>query len=427
MRTWVVAIVVAVMVTGCSTRLESFACTDDASCGVGGKCEPSFSLCSFANDAKCGPGGRTFGDLGGPNSGQCVGSTPLPDGGTPDGSTVDARLCFGDAPFAVCLAAPPQGPLMLTTSINTDTSNLCVATTSGGTGACVVAGTTITVNSEGPTFRATGSKPLVLVASSSITVMNLLDVSSHHTANPITTPEAGAGADFNGCPAPTAMPSLGGGGAGGSFNGAGGSGVASARASSSGGAPGAAIATVTALRGGCPGQDGEGAPNDLGKAGHGGGGVLLVAGNSINLMAGINAAGEGGRGGLQNTAGGGGGGAGGMIVLNAHTVTNSAILLANGGGGGEGSGENTIGGDGSDPATIAITTPAPGGALLANGGDGGVGSAVAAGGPGSPGAVGTNVGGKLGGGGAGGGGAGIILVPGGVTPGGMISPTATTF
>jgi hypothetical protein len=84
----------------------------------------------------------------------------------------------------------------LITTINTDTSSLCVATTSGGTGSCVLAGTTITVTSEGPTFRATGSKPLVLVASDSITVMTILDVSSHHTAIPTTNPEAGAGADF---------------------------------------------------------------------------------------------------------------------------------------------------------------------------------------------------------------------------------------
>jgi hypothetical protein len=423
MRTWVVAIVAAVMVTGCSPRQESFTCSDSASCGAGGTCEPGLNLCSFPNSG-C-TSGRAYGDLGGSNSGQCVGGgQPQPDGGIPDGPMADARLCFGDAPFTVCLAAAPTAPLTLTTAINTDTSNLCVATTSGGMGFCVVAGTTITVQSEGPTVRATGSKPLVLVASNSITVMSPLDVSSHHTTNPAANPETGAGADFTGCPAPATNPANGGGGAGGSFNGVGGSGAAAARANSAGGAPGVAIATVTALRGGCPGQDGEGAPADLGKGGHGGGAVLLIAGNSINVMAEINASGEGGRTGNRNTSGGGGAGAGGMIVLDAHTVTNSALLLANGGGGGEGSGENGAGADGSDPTTA---TAATGGSAIANGGDGGAGSAgiaTSTGGPGLPGTVVTNL---NGGGGAGGGGAGIILVPTGVTLGGTLSPLATIF
>jgi hypothetical protein len=287
-------------------------------------------------------------------------------------------------------------------------------------GFCVVAGTTITVQSEGPTVRATGSKPLVLVASNSITVMSPLDVSSHHTTNPAANPETGAGADFTGCPAPATNPANGGGGAGGSFNGVGGSGAAAARANSAGGAPGVAIATVTALRGGCPGQDGEGAPADLGKGGHGGGAVLLIAGNSINVMAEINASGEGGRTGNRNTSGGGGAGAGGMIVLDAHTVTNSALLLANGGGGGEGSGRTAL-------ARMARTRRQPPRRLAAprlDGGAGSAGIAAGAGGSGLPGAVVMNL---FGGGGAGGGGAGIILVPTGVTLGGTLSPLVTTF
>ncbi len=421
MRTWVVAIVAAVMVTGCGQRQDSFACTDDAACGPNGTCEPGFNLCSFTNPS-C-PSGRAFGELGGIYSNQCVGSQPPPDAHPSDGSTADARLCFGDAPFTVCLAAAPSAPMTLTSSINTDTSSLCVATTSGGMGFCVVAGTTITVTSEGPTFRATGSKPLVLVASDSITVKSPLDASSHHTSNPTSNPEIGAGADSSDCPVLTTKPANGGGGAGGSFNGPGGGGSPAARTGSLGGAPGAGIAPITALRGGCPGQDGEGGTSDFGKGGHSGGAVLLIAGNTINVMAEINASGEGGQGGVQNTAGGGGGGAGGMIVLDAHTVTNSSVVLANGGGGGEGSSEGAAGGDGIDSST---TTPAPGGSMLPNGGDGGAGSAGIAT-AGSPGLAGTIVNMLHGGGGAGGGGAGIILAPSGVTLGGMLSPPATTF
>lgn len=163
------------------------------------------------------------------------------DGGTAaiDMALPDARACFGDAPFTVCLASAPSGPLTLTMAINTDTSNLCVATTSGGAGYCVLAGTTITVDSDGLTLRAMGSRPLVLVASDSITVKTSLDVSSHHTTNPSANPETGAGADFGGCPAPATNPANGGGGAGGSFNGPGGTGAAAARGGSLGGSPGA--------------------------------------------------------------------------------------------------------------------------------------------------------------------------------------------
>jgi hypothetical protein len=132
-----------------------------------------------------------------------------------------------------------------TSPFNTDTSSTCVATTSSAAGYCVLAGTTITVDcAEGPTLRATGSKPLVLVASDSIPVKTILDVSSHHTTNPTLNPETGAGANFSGCAAPVANPGNGGGGAGGSFNGAGGSGAASARGGSSGGSSMQQVATA---------------------------------------------------------------------------------------------------------------------------------------------------------------------------------------
>src|SRR5579872_777126 len=110
MATRVVAILAAVVVTGCSPRASSFMCTDDASCGAGGKCEPTFNLCSFPNEAQCGPGGRSFGDLGGSNSDQCVGGQPpIADAG-PD-APPDARVCFGTAPFTFCFAAPPAGTI----------------------------------------------------------------------------------------------------------------------------------------------------------------------------------------------------------------------------------------------------------------------------------------------------------------------------
>lgn len=414
MRTWVVAIVAAVvvMVAGCGQRQDSFPCTDDASCGVGGKCEPGFNLCSFSNDAKCGPGGRSFGDLGGANSGQCVGSTPLPDGGMAD-APPDARLfCYGNSPFTICLAAAPTQPLMTSDlpTIDTTNSTRCIATVTGGSNYCVIAATTINVDNE---LRATGTKPLVLLASDMITMGARVDVGSHRGA----TPEAGAGAPTS-CAGGT-PPANGGGGAGGSMIGLGGTGGNGNNGAGAGGtpAPGAGLpGNIAALRGGCPGQDGQGGNKGIG--GNGGGTVLLIAVNKILLAGGgVNAAGEGGTAATDNSSGGGGGGAGGMIVFDAPMIMGTGLILASGGGGGEGAGTNTPGNSGLDPSTIAAA--AGGAGRTANGGDGGDGSINAVGAPGLPGMAGTA------GGGGGGGGAGLVKAPAGVNLGGQVSPPAT--
>ena len=126
-------------------------------------------------------------------------------------------LCAGT--FAsVCVPALPATPLDLNTSINTDTSPLCMvgATPSD---ACVVAGTSITIVGGHHVF-ATGMKPLVLWSSSTITVAGMIDVGSHTSG----TPQAvGAGGDASACVAGTAATKggSGGGGYGGSFGGKG--------------------------------------------------------------------------------------------------------------------------------------------------------------------------------------------------------------
>ena len=412
MGTWLAAIVAVLTVTGCKYGAESFTCTGNASCGAAGTCQPN-NLCSFP-DATC-PSGQRYGDIAGTMSGDCVGELPI-DASIDMSVPLDMRVCFGNA-FPICLMTAPTTQLTLTTTtpINTDTAS-CAATTSGATGYCVLTGTKISVEGAG-NLRATGNKPLVLLAVDTITALAGIDVGSHRGVNP----ETGAGSDPAACTAMAGTnPNNGGGGAGGSFAGQGGAGAASANGGSSGGMPGP-VATITALRGGCPGHDGEG--SSRGSGGHGGGALLLIAGNSITIGGDINAAGEGGRAGQQNTSGGGGGGSGGMIVLDAPSVTSTSLLLANGGGGGEGSGEQTAGGNGGDPITIVA---ALGGTGLANGGDGGVGSATAAAGPGGPGAVGTIVNPNLhGGGGAGGGGAGLIKAPTGASLGTMVSPATT--
>ncbi|HMG24521.1 MAG TPA: hypothetical protein VK607_24460, partial [Kofleriaceae bacterium] len=92
--------------------------------------------------------------------GSCESSGGSDDGagsGT-GGAGSDAAVCFGTAPFRVCLAAAPTQPLSISqrtidTDDTADPSN-CAPTVSGSFG-CVLAGTTITVEA---TLRAFGSR-----------------------------------------------------------------------------------------------------------------------------------------------------------------------------------------------------------------------------------------------------------------------------
>jgi hypothetical protein len=336
----------------------------------------------------------------------------------------DTLACYGTSIVRVCFAAPPTQPLMITNAtgvIDTTNSAMCATTVSGADNYCVLAGTTITVDA---TLRATGTKPLVLIASDSITVTQLIDVGSHQTTKD--TPEfIGAGADPVACMVTTGTPAgTRGGGAGGSFAGKGGNGGAGAL----GGPGGQAVSgttTITELRGGCPGQAGNGGA--AGRGGHGGGAVYLIAGNRIDIAGpGINAAGEGGATGAPSegaSSGAGGGGSGGMIGFDAPAITCTSLLLANSGGGGEGSGEGGPGVSGKDPSTTAAAAGGGGGTTI--GGNGGTGSAGPAAGPGSGGNNGAASNGNNGAGGAGGGGAGLIKAPATANLGTNVSPAAT--
>jgi hypothetical protein len=371
----------------------------------------------------CGPGGQCPDGL--TCRGQVCESGSAPDAsidasvdGDPDDpdAAPDAGFCFGS--FArICLQSMPSAPLVIntTTTIDTGNSPLCAAM-AGGPDVCVLAATTTAIEA---TLRATGPKPLVLLASDTvtITVTGSIDVASHRGA----TPETGAGADFGGCPAGVA-PGLRAGGAGGSFMGPGGNGGVGGNGGN-GGVRGPAIAgPLTELRGGCPGQDGDG--TNRGSRGHGGGAVLLIAGNAIAHAGAVTAAGEGGGAGTIDSSGAGGGGAGGMIVLDAATITGSGLLLANGGGGGEGSGQSSPGQLGADPTGTGAASGGQAGSI--HGGDGGNGSAGPAGGGGDDGENGSP-GTQPGGGGGGGGGAGIIRARTGQDLGPSVSPVPTAF
>lgn len=334
-------------------------------------------------------------------------------------NAVDARLCFGTF-LNICLEAVPSQPLRISdpTTISTDYATLCTAVTSSGN-YCVIAATTISIEEA---LRAIGTRPLVLIATDAIVITSsprgLVDVGSHREA----AGEIGAGADPEACAVgamPGAASGTGGGGAGGSFMGPGGAGGTSSNGTL-GGTAGATMVAVNELRGGCSGQDGGGMSN-AGAKGHGGGAVLLIAGNTIDVQGAINAAGEGGHGASTSASGGGGGGSGGMIVLDAPRITNSGLILASGAGGGGGAGESESGGSGSDPDT---TLPAGGGSGQSNGGNGGLGSRRTTDSEGRRGGDGGTNGGP-GGGGGGGGGAGLVKAPIHATLGPNVSPPPT--
>lgn len=343
---------------------------------------------------------------------------PEPEGGdmSPGGSDAavdgaqsagnDVPVCVGASPFSICLARAPRDPLRPAGPlvIDTSTSPMCAEVTSGGDN-CVVAATVIELSSS---LTAVGTRPLVLLALDSMTLLSQIDVGSHQGI-PV---RIGAGADSTECMS-AAVPQHLAGGAGGSFVGIGGRGGISNADGSVGGAAGATVTGVTRLRGGCPGQSGDGP--QPGSGGHGGGAALVIAGKAVVFgpLASINASGTGGGGGgsvgggeLSLGSGGGGGGSGGMIVIDAPLVmaAPTTTLIANGGGGGEGS-DASAGSAGADPSQLAA---ALGGGGSSGAGDGGSGSAGSAAGPGRPG---RTSGALFGGGGGGGGGAGLIKLP----------------
>jgi hypothetical protein len=393
----------------------AFTCAMDTQCGAGGRCMAG--LCAFA-DEHCASGFR-YGELAGGQSNQCTaGATP--DGGIDDapplddGPAIDAppgHVCYGTGPGMVCFAQPPTGTQTIATAIDTDGA-MCSTAVDGTPPGCVIAADSIQITG---TVAVTGSKPLVLVAVTTLDVQGALDASSHRTP----AAQVGAAADFAGCDAGTA-PGTHGGGAGGSFGGAGGNGGNDNNGMHAGTA-GAAMTTLTALRGGCPGQPGNAGNGTGGTAGHGGGALYLIAGTAITIEGSVNASGQTGTGGATGGAGGGGGGAGGLVALDAPVVTNTGEIFANGGGGAEGAGQNSTGNTATDPTAAT----APGGAGATNaGGNGGAGAAGAtAAAPGDQ--AGTSAGAVSGGGGGGGGGAGLIELYQATSLGGTVSPPSS--
>ncbi|HEY1817852.1 MAG TPA: hypothetical protein VGG74_36170 [Kofleriaceae bacterium] len=321
-----------------------------------------------------------------------AGSNNVIDGRGRDGANADAQLCFGDATVNVCFAQPLDGMIHFAamTSINTDSSPMC-GTVMVGPDACILSAGTITLDSTA-TVTATGSRALVLVGGTTVSIAGTLDAGSYANG------PAGAAADPGTC-VPAADATGAGGGAGGSFGSVGGNG-----GNDSGGTGGANAASYASLslRGGCPGSSGAGP--GAGNGGHGGGAIWILAGTAIDVGGSIFAPGAGGDNGGLGPSGGCGGGAGGLVGLDAPTVKITGQVDANGGGGAGGGGNVNEGADGGDSMSAifaAAGTPgSPDGG--GPGGSGSVGMTI-----GQPGAQATT---SNGGGGGGGGGAGYVKI-----------------
>ena len=338
---------------------------------------------------------------------------PRPPDVPDDGS--DAAGCYGSF-VRICFSTPPTTLVALTenTDIDTDASPICDQQNDQMTHYCVVAGAGFTSTKK---ISAHGSKPLVLLSTTTMVLAGEIDVSSNHNGSQ----PRGAGANpllcTNTIPATGAS-----GGFGGSFGGKGGDGEQTD--GTRGTAAPALLSFPAVLRGGCPG--GAGSPTGTGGAGGSGGGAVALIAAELRLDGRINASGAGGRGGPASKSGGGGGGSGGMIVLDTPSIVLGAngLLFANGGGGGQGGAG--IGGNGPGPGDDGSESTGP--QISASGGlngnrDGGYG------GPGSAGSArttGANADGNVtgnGGGGAGGGAAGFIRAHG--LTGAIVAPPSS--
>lgn len=366
------------------------ACPDDMSCGADNLCHAPGDTCGGA----------------------------MPDALSSDAPSRDgsaSSVCFGSNGYVrVCFNSVPSGDVPLTGSINTSNPTGCLVATNtvDQQEVCVVAASTIEVPSG--TVSASGSRPLVLVATSTISVGDNTELSVASTGG-----EHGPGANL-GCT--MSLLQAGGGGPGGSHGG---------NHGGSGGPPysGSYVASIpggSGFAGGCDGTAGDSG----GAGGFGGGAVFLIASQKIGVFGTIDASGTGGHGGpngsATNGAGGGGGGAGGLIGLDAPMIEMSGTtkLLALGGGGGGGACAGTSASPGLSPTTTSCN-PAAGGA-----GNTGGATAGGAGGSGAgnmPPGAGQPPTAQACGGGGGGGGRGVIVLSQSMTGTGLTCGSVITL
>jgi hypothetical protein len=242
---------------------------------------------------------------------------------------------------------------------------------------------------EAVQIRVTGSRPLVVIAATTINVTGMLDAGARRAVpgaggGPHDQPHTGRGvpgANDGGAGNSGGVGDSGGSGGGHGTVGAGGGGgggpIGDPKITIAGPAGGAAHGTpeLAVLRGG--GAGGVGSPCMTEPGGSGGGAIQLSAFEMITVDGTIHVGGGGGGRGYRcpTTGGsGGGGGAGGAIFLEANAITLGGTLAANGGGGGSGADSpNSL--DGIFGADGAASASAASGAAQVNGGIGGAGGA----------------------------------------------------
>ncbi|HEY1547967.1 MAG TPA: hypothetical protein VGG28_09105 [Kofleriaceae bacterium] len=290
------------------------------------------------------------------------------------------------------------------TAVTVDGQSATALTGLGSIDLAFIVATSFTLGS-GATIAASGSNPLVILASGPIEIDGVLSISapvigvSPCMIGPAGFPDPGKG---------------GGGGTGGAYQGGGAGGGASANGELT--ASSAGVTSVYFPYPGCTGGPGAGGGTTQAMPG---GGIYLVSLASITIAStgGIDAGGSGGPVEVTALAGGAGGASGGTIMLETPTINNLGTIAANGGGGAGGEPENLSATPGQNGRLSA--SAASGGTGMAGMGDGGDGAADV--GPvigGS--AVGSNVGA-----GGGGGGVGYILVHSGSPITGTTSPAVT--
>ncbi|MDQ3365555.1 MAG: hypothetical protein M3680_09015, partial [Myxococcota bacterium] len=113
----------------------------------------------------------------GPGDG-AIDDGPPHDGAIDTPTLPDARACFGAGLGMTCLSAAPTSPLVLPDAVfDTGGAGCTEVVTVGGIQHCVMAGTTVGV-AAATTFRATGARPLIVIASTVLTISGTLSVSS---------------------------------------------------------------------------------------------------------------------------------------------------------------------------------------------------------------------------------------------------------
>ena len=330
--------------------------------------------------------------------------------------------------FDLCTQPSPTTDLVISDArtLNTDIDARCrTYAQAGGSAVCLIYVSAVTIAMTG-SLTVTGSRPLAIASTSTLTIAGAIDVSRH--VSQVGPAVDNAASAFAMVPEPD--PGGGGGAAGATFTLLGGDGGVGDSDNSLGqddtalpGTHGPSTPITTVLRGGCRGQDGgaeEAGGGAGGTGGHSGGALYLYAAQRLEIPGSVLATGARGEGG-ESQAGGGGGGSGGLVVIESQLITITGQLSANGGGGGQCGGRvgaNDVTGQPGSDGAFGLT-PAPGGfgansnnVRFSRGGAGGAGSTAAAAGTSS-----------IVGGGGGGGAAGTVRLLGTtVTSDSTISP-----